>query len=159
MAAVIGLVLAGCGGGGDDYTISVTVTGPKVSASERAFGITAAIAPLLPGAVAPAIRQVTPAVERTPAAEVSVTVTGPPTGPVFEFLDSTPLDNVWSRAGLRGSEAGSREHITVYTNIENPRRPFGSINTLDEDNALTVDFATHSMRVQSSEFPLLTAEE
>ena len=37
MATVIGLVVAGCGGGGDDYTISVTVIGPKVSASERAL--------------------------------------------------------------------------------------------------------------------------
>ena len=81
-------------------------------------------------------------------------MTAAPVGPDFEFLDSTPLDDVWSRAGLRGSETGSREHITVYTNIENPRRPFGSVYTLDEDNALTVDFATHSMRVRSSEFPL-----
>ena len=77
-----------------------------------------------------------------------------PAGPDFEFLNSTPLDDVWSRAELRGSETGSTEHITVYTNIENPRRPFGSVYTLDEDNALIVDFATHSMRVRSSEFPL-----
>ena len=154
MAAAIGLFLAGCGGGGDDFDVSVTVSGPKVSASERALGIAAAIAPLLPGAVAPVLLQITPAVERTSAAGLRVTVTAAPTDPVFEFLDSTPLDDVWSRAGLRGSETGSREHITVYTNIENSRRPFGSIYTLDEDNALTVDFATHSMRVQSSEFPL-----
>ena len=59
-----------------------------------------------------------------------------------------------SRAGLRGNETGSTEHITVYTNIENPGRPFGSVYTLDEDNALTVDFAIHSMRVRSSGFPL-----
>ena len=154
MATVIGLVVAGCGGGGDDDTISVTVIGPAISASERVLGIAAAIAPLLPGAVAPALRQITPAVERTAVGGVRVTVTAAPVGPDFEFLDSTPLDDVWSRAGLRGSETGSREHITVYTNIENPRRPFGSVYTLDEDNALTVDFATHSMRVRSSEFPL-----
>ena len=154
MAAVIGLVVVGCGGGGGDFDVSVTGTGPKVSASERALGIAAAIAPLLPSAVAPVLRQITPAVERTAAAGLSVTVTAVPTGPVFEFLDSTSLDDVWSRAGLRGSETGSREDITVYTNIENPRRPFGSVYALDEDNALTVDFATHSMRVRSSEFPL-----
>ena len=154
MAAVIGLITSGCGGGGgsDDYTITVTVSGP--SASERALGIAAAIAPLAAGETAPALRQITPAVERTAAGGVSVTVTADPVGPVFEFLDSTPLDDVWSRAGLRGSETGLTEHITLYTNIENPRRPFGSVYTLDEDNALTVDFATHSMRVQSSRFPL-----
>ena len=55
---------------------------------------------------------------------------------------------------MRGSETGSTEHITVYTNIENPGRPFGSVYTLDEDNALIVDFATYSMRVRSSGFPL-----
>ena len=153
MATVIGLVAAGCGGGGGDHTISVTVTGPTISASERALGIATAIAPLLPGAVAPALRQITPAVERTAAGGVSVTVTAAPVGPVFEFLDSTPLDDVWSRAGLRGSETGSTEHITVYTNIESPRKPFGNVYTLDEANALTVDFATHSMRVRSSGFP------
>ena len=154
LAAVIGLVIAGCSGNGDDFDVSVTVTGSNMSASERALGIAAAIAPLLPGAVAPALRQITPVVERTAAAGVSVTVTAAPVGPEFEFLDSTPLDDVWSRARLRGSETGSREHITVYTNIENPRRPFGSVYTLDEDNALIVDFATHSMRVRSSDFPL-----
>ena len=154
MATVIGLVAAGCGGGGGDDTISVTVIGPAISVSERALGIATAIAPLLPGAVAPALRQITPAVERTAAGGVSVTVTAAPVGPVFEFLDSTPLDDVWSRSGLRGSETGSNEHITVYTNIENPRTLFSSVYTLDEDNALIVDFATHSMRVQSSGFPL-----
>ena len=154
MAAVIGLITSGCGGSGgsDDYTITVTVSGP--SASERALGIAAAIAPLAAGETAPALRQITPAVERTAAGGVSVTVTADPVGPVFEFLDSTPLDNVWSRAGLRGSETGLTEHITLYTNIENSRRPFGSVYTLDEDNALTVDFATHLMRVRSSGFPL-----
>ena len=153
LAALIGLVLAGCGGGGG-HTITVTVSGPTISASERALGIAAAIAPLAAGETAPALRQITPAVERTAAGGVNVTVTADPVGPVFEFLDSTPLDDVWSRAGLRGSETGLTEHITVYTNIENPRRPFDSVYTLDEDNALTVDFATHSMRVRSSEFPL-----
>ena len=154
MVAVIGLSLAGCSGGGGDHTISVTVTSSNVSAVERALGIAAAIAPLAAGETAPALRQITPVVERTAAGGVSVTVTATPVGPAFEFLDSTPLDDVWSRAGLRGSETGSTEHITVYANIENPRRPFGSVYTLDEDNALTVDFATHSMRVRSSEFPL-----
>ena len=124
MVAAIGLFLAGCGGGDGDFDVSVTVTGPTISASERALGIAAAIAPLLPGAVAPVLRQITPAVERTAAAGLRVTVTAAPTGPVYEFLNSTLLDDVWSRAGLRGSETGSREHITVYTNIENPRRPF-----------------------------------
>ena len=154
MFAVIGLSLAGCGGGGGDHTISVTVTSSNVSAIERALGIAAAIAPLAAGETAPVLRQITPAVERTAAGGVSVTVTAVPVGPVFEFLDSTPLDDVWSRAGLQGSETGSTEHITVYTNIENPRRPFGSVYTLDEDNALIVDFAAHSMRVLSSGFPL-----
>ena len=51
LAAVIGLVMAGCGGGSDDYTISVTVSGPTISASQRALGIATAIAPVLPGAV------------------------------------------------------------------------------------------------------------
>ena len=158
LAAVIGLAVAGCGifgGNSDDYTISVMVSGP--SASERALGIASAIAPLAEGETAPALRHITPAVERTAAGGVSVTVTADPVGPDFEFLDSTPLDDVWSRARLRGSETGSREHITVYTNIENPSpaRPFGSVYALDEDNALTVDFATHSMRVRSSEFPPL----
>ena len=151
LAAVIGLITSGCGGGGDDYTITVTVSGP--SASERALGIAAAIAPLAEGETAPALPQITPAVERTAADGVSVTVTADPVGPDYEFLDSTPLDDVWGRSGLRGSETGSKEHITVYTNIEDPRRPFGSVYTLNEDNALVVDFATHSMRVQSSEFP------
>ena len=154
LAAVIGLVTSGCGGGGGGHTITVTVSGPTISASERALGIGAAIAPLAEGETAPALRQITPAVERTAAGGVRVTVTADPVGPVFEFLDSTPLDDVWSRAGLRGSETGSREHITVYTNIENPRRPFGSLYTLDADNALIVDFATHAMRVRSSGFPL-----
>ena len=153
MAAVIGLVLAGCGGGGG-RTISVTVTGPKISASERALGIATAIAPLLPGAVAPTLRQITPVVERTADGGVSVTVTADLVGPVLELLDSTPLDDVWSRAGLRGSDTALTEHITLYTNIEDPRRPFGSVYTLDEYNALIVDFAAHSMRVQSSGFPL-----
>ena len=117
------------------------------------MGIATAIALLLPGAVAPTLRQITPVVERTAAGGVSVTVTADPVGPVFEFLDSTPLDDVWSRAGLRGSEVGSREHITLYTNIEKPRTLFGSVY-LDEDNALIVDFATHSTRVQYSGFPL-----
>ena len=154
LAAVIGLITTGCGGGGGggDHTITVTVSGP--SANERALGIATAIAPLAEGETAPLLRQITPVVERTAADGVSVTVTADPVGPVFEFLDSTLLDDVWSRSGLRGSETGSREHITVYTNIENPRRPFDSVYTLDEDNALTVDFATHSMRVRSSEFPL-----
>ena len=152
LAAVIGLVLAGCGGGSDDYTITVTVNGP--SASERALGIATAIAPLAAGETAPTLRQITPAVERTAAGGVSVTVTADPVGAVYEFLDSTQLDEVWSRAGLRGSETGLTEHITLYTNIENPRTLFGSVYTLDENNALTVDFATHSMRVLSSEFPL-----
>ena len=117
------------------------------------MGIAAAIAPLAAGGAAPALRQIKPAVERTAADGVSVTVTAVPVGPDFEFLNSTPLDDVWSRAGLRGSETGSTEHITVYTNIESPRRPFGSVYTLDADNALTVDFATRSMRVLSSGFP------
>ncbi len=151
MATVIGLVLAGCGGGG--HTVSVSVGSSNVSAIERALGIAAAIAPLAAGEAAPALRQITPVVERTAAGGVSVTVRAAPVDPVFEFLNSTPLDDVWSRAGLRGSETGSREHITLYTNIENPGRPFGSVYILDEDNALTVDFSTHSMRVQSSGFP------
>ena len=154
MAAAIGLAVAGCGGNSDDFNVSVTVSGPTISASERALGIAAAIAPLLPGAVAPVLRHITQAVERTSAAGLRVTVTAAPVGPVFELLDSTPLDDIWSRARLRGSETGSREQITVYTNIENSRRPFGSVYTLDEDNALIVDFATHSTRVQSSELPL-----
>ena len=154
LAAVIGLVVAGCGGGSDDYTISVTVSGPTISASERALGIATAIAPLAEGETAPTLRQITPAVERTAAGGVSVTVTADPVGPVYKFLDSTPLDDVWSRAGLRGSKTGLTEHITLYTNIENPRTLFSSVYTLDEDNALLVDFATHSTRVQSSEFPL-----
>ena len=153
MATVIGLALAGCGGGGG-HTVSVTVDSSSAQAIERALGIAAAIAPLAAGGAAPALRQITPAVERTVDGGVSVTVTAAPVGPDFEFLNSTPLDDVWSRAGLRGSETGSTEHITVYTNIESPRRPFGSVYTLDEDNALTVDFATHSMRVRSSGFPL-----
>ena len=153
MATVIGLVLAGCGGGGGQ-TVSVTVSSSNAQAIERALGIAAAIAPLAAGGAAPALRQITPAVERTVAGGVSVTVTAAPVGADFEFLNSTALDDVWSRAGLRGSETGSTEHITVYTNIESPRRPFGSAYTLDEDNALTVDFATHSMRVRSSGFPL-----
>ena len=152
MATVIGLALSGCGGGGG--TISVTVSSLNVPAIERALGIAAAIAPLAAGEAAPALRQITPAVERTVAGGVSVTVTAAPGGPDFEFLNSTPLDDVWSRAGLRGSGTGSTEHITVYTNIESPRRPFDSVYTLDEDNALTVDFATHSTRVRSSGFPL-----
>ena len=115
LATAIGLSLAGCGGGDGDFDVSVTVTGPTISASERALGIATAIAPLLPGAVAPALRQITPVVERTAAGGVRVTVTADPVGPVFEFLDSTPLDDVWSRAGLRGSETGSREHITVLS--------------------------------------------
>ena len=154
LAAVIGLITSGCGGGGGGPTISVTVSGPTISASERALGIAAAIAPLAEGETAPALRQITPVVERTAAGGVNVTVTADPVGPVYEFLDSTPLDDVWSRAGLRGSEMGLTEHITLYTNIENPRTLFGSVYTLDEDNALIVDFATHSMRVQSSGFPL-----
>ena len=154
LAAVIGLIISGCGGGGgsDDYTITVTVSGP--SASERALGIAAAIAPLAEGETAPALRQITPSVERTAAGGVSVTVTADPVGPVYEFLDSTPLDDVWSRARLRGSETGLTENITLHTDIEDPRRPFVSVYALNEDNALTVDFATHSMRVQSSGFPL-----
>ena len=132
----------------------MTVGSSNAQAIERALGIAAAIAPLAAGGAAPALRQITPAVERTVDGGVSVTVTAAPVGPDFEFLNSTPLDDVWSRAGLRGSETGSTEHITVYTNIESPRRPFGSVYTLDEDNALTVDFATHSMRVRSSGFPL-----
>ena len=91
--------------------------------------------------------------ERTAGGGFSVTVTAAPVGPDYEFLDSTPLDDVWSRARLRGSETGLTEDITVYTNIVNPRRPFFSVYTLDEDNALAVDFAAHSMRVQSSGFP------
>ena len=83
------------GGNSDDYTITVTVSGP--SASERALGIATAIAPLLPGAVAPTLRQITPAVERTATGGVSVTVTAAPVGPVYEFQGSTPLDEVWSR--------------------------------------------------------------
>ena len=152
LAAVIGLITSGCGGGGGDYTISVTVSGP--SASERALGIASAIAPLAAGETAPVLRQITPVVERTAAGGVSVTVTADPVGPVYEFLDSTPLDDVWSQAGLRGSETALTEHITLYTDIEDPRRPFGSVYTLDEYNALIVDFVTHSMRVQSSGFPL-----
>ncbi len=152
LAAMIGLITSGCGGGGsDDYTITVTVSGR--SASERALGIASAIAPLPPGAVAPTLRQIAPAVERTVAGGVSVTVTADPVGPDYEFLDSTQLDEVWSRARLRGSETGLTEHITLYTDIESPRRPFVSVYTLDEDNALAVDFATHSMRVRSSDFP------
>ena len=54
MAAVIGLVLAGCGGGG--HTVSVTVGSSNVSAIERALGIAAAIAPLAAGEAAPALR-------------------------------------------------------------------------------------------------------
>ena len=154
LAAVIGLITTGCGGGGGggDHTISVTVSGP--SANERALGIATAIAPLAEGETAPLLRQITPAVERTATGGVSVTVTAAPVGPVYEFQGSTPLDDVWSRAGLRGSETGLTEHITLYTNIENPRTLFGSVYTLDADNALIVDFATHSMRVQSSGFPL-----
>ena len=156
MATVIGLVAAGCGGGGGDHTISVTVTGPTISVSERALGHRHGnSAPGFAGArQRQHCRQITPAVERTAAGGVSVTVTAAPVGPVYEFLDSTPLDDVWSRSGLRGSETESNEHITVYTNIENPRTLFSSVYTLDEDNALIVDFATHSMRVQSSGFPL-----
>ena len=154
MAAMVGLITAGCSGGGGDDTISVTVSSSNAQAIERALGIAAAIAPLAAGETAPALRQITPAVERTVDGGVSVTVTAAPVGPDFEFLNSTPLDDVWSRAGLRGSETGSTEHITVYTNIENPGRPFGSVYTLDADNALTVDFAIHSTRVRSSGFPL-----
>ena len=116
MAAVIGLSLAGCGGGG--HTVSVSVGSSNAQAIERALGIAAAIAPLAAGGAAPALRQITPAVERTVAG--GVTVTAAPGGPDLEFLNSTPLDDVWSRAGLRGSETGSTEHITVYTNIESP---------------------------------------
>ena len=132
LATVIGLVVSGCGvfgGNSDDYTITVTVTGR--SASERALGIASAIAPLAEGETAPALRHITPAVERTAAGGVSVTVTADPVGPDFEFLDSTPLDDVWSRARLRGSETGLTEHITLYTNIENPRTLFSSVYSLD----------------------------
>ena len=83
LAAVIGLVTSGCGGGGGDPTITVTVSGP--SANERALGIATAIAPLAEGETAPALRQITPVVERTPAGGVRVTVTGPPPVP---FLNS-----------------------------------------------------------------------
>ena len=153
LAAVIGLITSGCGGGGsDDYTITVTVSGP--SASQRALGIAAAIAPLAEGETAPALRQITPAVERTADGRVRVTVTADPVGPVYEFLDSTPLDDVWSQSGLRGSETGLTENITLYTDIDSPRRPFVSVYTLNADNVLAVDFASHSMRVQSSDFPL-----
>ena len=61
--------------------------------------IAAAIAPLAAGEAASALRQITPAVERTVDGGVSVTVTAAPVGPDFEFLNSTPLDDVWSRAG------------------------------------------------------------
>ncbi len=149
LAAMIGLITSGCGGGGG--TITVTISGP--SASERALGIAAAIAPLAAGETAPTLRQITPAVERTAAGGVNVSVTADPVGPDYEFLDSTQLDEVWSRARLRGSGTGLTEHITLYTDIESPRRPFVSVYTLDEDNALAVDFATHSMRVRSSDFP------
>ena len=55
---------------------------------------------------------------------------------------------------MRGSETGLTEHITLYTNIENPRTLFSSVYSLDNNNVLIVDFVTHSMRVQSSGFPL-----
>ena len=60
LAAVIGLVLAGCGGNSDDYTISVTVSGR--SASERALGHRHGnSAPGFADAVtAPTLRQITP---------------------------------------------------------------------------------------------------
>ena len=75
LAAVIGLITSGCGGGGGGPTISVTVSGPTISVSERALGIAAAIAPLAEGETAPALRQITPVVERTAAGGVSVAVT------------------------------------------------------------------------------------
>ena len=80
MAAMVGLITAGCSGGGDDTT-SVTVSSSNAQAIERALGIAAAIAPLAAGETAPALRQITPAVERTVDGGVSVTVTAAPVGP------------------------------------------------------------------------------
>ena len=99
MAAMIGLITAGCSGGGGDDTISVTVSSSNAQAIEGALGIAAAIAPLAAGEAASALRQITPAVERTVDGGVSVTVTAAPVGADFEFLNSTPFDDVWSRAG------------------------------------------------------------
>ena len=123
LATVIGLVVSGCGvfGGGnsDDYTITVTVSGP--SASERALGIAAAIAPLAEGETAPALRHITPAVERTAAGGVSVTVTPQiPLVPYYEFLDSTPA----RRCLEPGRIAGQRDGIDgAYNSLHEHREP------------------------------------
>ena len=94
-------------------------------------------------------------VERTPAAEVSVTVTAGPHRSRFRI----PGQHAARRCLEPGRIAGQRDGTEgAYNSLHEHREPEEAVRqriyTLDEDNALTVDFATHSMRVQSSGFPL-----
>ena len=140
LATVIGLVVSGCGvfgGNSDDYTITVTVSGP--SASERALGDRG-------GNSAPGFEvrrqyrcsgHITPAVERTAADGVSVTVTADPVGPVLRI----PGQHAPRRCLEPDRIAGQGNGIDgAYNSLHEHRETRGGRSSvyipLTEDNAL-----------------------
>ena len=154
-AMVAVLAVAGCGGGGGKDKVREALDGLKSFgrdvADDRVLDLAEALVPRGPRVTPPP--EITLELERAADDTVTVTVTRDPAGPQFEALASEPFDGVWTRAGAQARGMGSVESVTVYSDIESPRKPLSEVFELDQDKALTVDFSADSAGLQSPEFP------
>ena len=150
------LAVAGCGGGGggkdrlEEAVDSLKSFGRDV-ADERVLDLAEALVPQGPGVTPPP--EITLELDRAADDTVTVTVTRGPAGPQFEALASEPFDGVWTLAGAQASGMGSVESVTVYSDIEGPRKLLSDVFELDQSDAVAVDFSTDSAGLESSEFP------
>ena len=152
------LAVAGCSGGGggggkdrlEEAVDSLKSFGRDV-ADERVLDLAEALVPQGPGVTPPP--EITLELDRAADDTVTVTVTRGPAGPQFEALASEPFDGVWTLAGAQASGMGSVESVTVYSDIEGPRKLLSDVFELDQNDAVAVDFSTDSAGLESSELP------
>ena len=147
------LTMAGGGGGGDkvrEALDSLKSFGRDV-ADDRVLDLAEALVPRGPGVTTPP--EITLELDRAADDTVTVTVTRDPAGPEFEALASEPFDGVWTRAGAQASGMGSSESVTVYSDIESPRKLLSDVFEIDRNDAVAVDFSNDSAGLESSEFP------